>query len=58
MNNLEKLKEMISQIAAGNISSKDTIPAYLASIATSLAVIADKMTDESEDNDWKEGDSE
>ena len=49
MNNLEKLKEMISQIAAGNISSKDTIPAYLASIATSLAVIADKMIEESEE---------
>ena len=58
MNNLENLKEMISKIAASNISTEDSILAYLASIATSLAVIADKMTDESEDNDWKEGDSE
>ena len=51
MNNLEKLKEMISQIAASNISSKDTIPMYLASIATSLAVIADKLTEESEEEE-------
>lgn len=51
MNNLEKLKEMISTITASNISSKDTIPMYLASIATSLAVIADKMTEESEEEE-------
>ena len=49
MNNLENLKEMISKIAASNISSKDAIPAYLVSIATSLVVIADKMTEESEE---------
>ena len=43
------LKEMISKISENNISSEDSIPAYLASIATSLAVIADKMTKESEE---------
>ena len=51
MNNLEKLKEMISKLADSNISSYDTIPAYLASIATSLAVIADKLTEESEEEE-------
>lgn len=51
MNNLEKLQEMISTIAASNISIEDTIPMYLASIATSLAVIADKMTEESEEEE-------
>lgn len=51
MNNLEKLKEMINKLAASNISNIDTIPAYLASIATSLAVIADKLTAESEEEE-------
>ena len=51
MNNLEKLKEMISKLNDSNISSLDTVPAYLASIATSLAVIADKLTEESEEEE-------
>lgn len=49
MNNVEMLKEMISKLAECHLTSiEDTIPAYLASIATSLAVIADKMTEEEE----------
>ena len=46
MSNVEKLKEMINKLAECHISTEDSIPAYLASIATSLAVIADKMTEE------------
>lgn len=49
--NQEKLKEIISRLADSHISNMDTIPAYLASIATSLAVIADKLTAESEEEE-------
>ena len=50
MNNVEMLKEMISKLAECHLTSiEDTIPAYLASIATSLAVIADKITEEGEE---------
>lgn len=51
MNNVEKLQEMISLIAEKHINNYDAINAYLASIATSLAVIADKLTEESEDTE-------
>lgn len=52
MHNLEKLKEMISLLAENHIDGYDAINAYLASIATSLAVIADKLTEEeNESND-------
>jgi hypothetical protein len=51
MNNQEKLKEIISKLADSHISNYDTIPVYLASIATSLAVIADKLTEESEEEE-------
>ena len=50
MNNTEKLKEMISLLAENHIDGYNAISAYLASIATSLAVIADKLTEESENN--------
>ena len=43
MNNLEKLQELISKLAEDHISNDDSILAFLASIATSLAVIADNM---------------
>ena len=46
MNNTEKLKEMINLLATNHIDNNDAILAYLASIATSLAVIADKLTGE------------
>ena len=49
MNNQEKLKEMISILADCHINSLDAISAYLASIALSLAVIADNLTTESEE---------
>ena len=42
---------MISKLAENYISNNDAIPAYLASIATSLAVIADKLTAESEEEE-------
>lgn len=51
MSNVSKLKKMINLLAENSdtLDKTDNILAYLASIATSLAVIADKLTEGDEE---------
>lgn len=48
--NREKIKALVNGISNENYSSLEQITAYMASIATSLAVIADVMEEKNNDN--------